>query len=232
MTGRIRSNNNNALDPRTMPPGSATSGRRSVQHGASVPVLLGQRGIGAARTTALGKNFAAVGYDPVAMQGFVTSYDTEKLIQRYEARINDLLRTFDKEFSDIGDIRELFHTDFDGSRTNTLELATDTNFHLLSLLLIFMPRNKAVYYRAARSMDVTVHVLEGILEGWRKNRPAEFDLGKVTALGTELATKRLGHAVVTALKAELVDATARSPNATPFVTTTLARSNGPSRPSS
>ena len=168
MTGRIRSNNNNALDPRTMPPGSATSGRRSVQHGASVPVLLGQRGIGAARTTALGKKFAAVGYDPVAMQGFVTSYDTEKLIQRYEARINDLLRTFDKEFSDIGDIRELFHTDFDGSRTNTLELATDTNFHLLSLLLIFMPRNKAVYYRAARSMDVTVHVLEGILEGWRK----------------------------------------------------------------
>ena len=113
MTGRVRTNNNNALDPRTMPPGGAASGsvgRRSVQHGASVPVLLGQRGIGAARTTALDKKFAAVGYDPVAMQGFVTNYDTERLIPRYKAKIDALLETFDKEFSDICDIRGALST--------------------------------------------------------------------------------------------------------------------------
>ena len=208
MTGRVRTNNNNALDPRTMPSGGATSGsagRRSVQHGASVPVFLGQRGMGAARTTVLDKKFAAVGYDTVAMQGFLTNYDTERLVPRHQRRIDALLETFDKEFSDICDIRELLYTDVDGSGTNTLKLATHSNIDLFGLLLTFLPVNRAVYFRSARNLDVTIRVLEGILDAWRKNRPTEFDLSEVTALGIGLAAERLGHAVVTALKAELVE---------------------------
>ena len=208
MTGRVRTNNNNALDPRTMPPGGATSGsagRRSVQHGASVPVLLGQRAVGAARTTALDKKFAAVGYDPVAMQGFVTNFDTNRLTARYEARIDGLLETFDKEFSDICDIRELFYKDHTGKMTYRLKLPGKANIALYNLLCQFMPMGRADYFWTARKLDVTVRLLEGLRDDWRKNRPTEFDLSEVTALETRIAAEGLGDSVVTALKAELTE---------------------------
>ncbi len=171
MTGRIRSDNNNALDPRTMPPGSATSGsagRRSVQHGASVPVLLGQREIGAARTTALGKKFAAVGYDPVAMQGFVTSYDSERPIPRYKVQIEVLLETLDKEFSEICDVTELFEETIDAELTCLFDHWGDVDLDLAAFLGKLMPMEKAHYFLNAMRLDATVRVLTAIRDEWRK----------------------------------------------------------------
>ena len=207
MTGRVRTNNNNALDPRTMPPGGATSGsagRRSVQHGASVPVLLGQRAVGAARTTALDKKFAAVGYDPVAMQGFVTNFDTNRLIPRYKAIIDDLLETFDKEFSDICNMRDLFYKNSAGMTYYFIPLSKHTST-LGNFIRQFTPIWRANYFEKAMLLRMTIPMLEGILDEWRKDRPSELDLRKMADAATRIAADGLGVAAVTALKAELVE---------------------------
>ncbi len=229
MTGRVRSNNNNALDPRTMPPGGArtgSAGRKSVQHGASVPVMLCQRGIGAARTTALGKKFAAVGYDPVAMQGFVTNFDTQRLMPRYTVTINDLLETFDKEFSEIYDMRSLFEKNSFGTMKYNFEPLMEHYGALGTFLAKLIPMYRVAYFNTAMRLDMTVRVLEGILAEWRIDRPTEFDQSKVTALANRIAAKGLRDFAMAALKTEVAECDCKTADHDAFRRSFRARQNG------
>ena len=131
----------------------------------------------AAHTTALGKKFAAVGYNPAAMQGFVTNFDTQRLLPRYSAIIDDLLKTFDKEFSEICDIRELFLKNYFGEMTptSTFRPLWEIFQALGHFLNELMQMDRAVYFTTAIRLGMTVSVLQGILAEWRKDRPTEFD---------------------------------------------------------
>ena len=205
MSGRVKGNNNNALDPRTMPAGSAVQRRRAARIGASVPLHLGRREIGGGEGTVLGRKFAAVRYDPFAAAALLTSYDRVGLFTRYDATIRDLLDTLGKELSEIGDIRELFPPDADGVEGYALTLASDLASDTSDLLALVMSKKRADYFHDAAIMETTVRVLRAILRALRKSPPVEFDRNALRAFARQIAREAYAACVLTALRTELAE---------------------------
>ena len=119
MSGRIGSNNNNALEGNTGPDGSAATRRaenaeaaeKSVTEtraarpaAASIPFLLMQREAGfpnGRRSSVLETRMRAAGYDSLVAEQTLRNDDRDKRHARYAPRIADLVEWLEKNASEV-----------------------------------------------------------------------------------------------------------------------------------
>ena len=187
MSGRIRSNNNNALEGNTGPHGprrtrtgeNAEAAEKSVTEtrparpalGASIPFLLMQREAGfpnGRRSSDLENRMRAAGYDSVVASAILTAFDHDKLHARYAPRISNLVEWLKEKAPDLLHSRQLV---FDvADRAHFLKTSAVHQEYLKKLAAFLgLDAEKTDYLAEAMMLEITCRALEGVRDACIKS---------------------------------------------------------------